>query len=100
LQHLTYQPRRGRPVRHVSDGRLLHSIGEPCIYRPVESSAADLQAILTGPPGEPIPQYQARKPQAIPAGTALSSDQEPGSTIASRQMRMSLLIESGLRATR
>jgi hypothetical protein len=84
LQHLTYQPRQGRPVRHVSNGRLLHSTGEPCIYRPVESSAADLQNILAGPPGEPIPQDQARKPQAIPAGTALSSDQEPGSTIASR----------------
>lgn len=88
-QHLTYQPRRGRPVRHVSeDGRPLHSISEPCIYRLAESSAADLQAILAGPPGEPIPQYQAGKPQAIPAGTALSSDHEPGSTAASRQIRM------------
>lgn len=67
LQHLTYQPRRGRPVRHVSeDGRLLHSIGEPCIYRLAESSAADLHAILAGPPGEPIPQYQARKPRPYP----------------------------------
>jgi hypothetical protein len=88
LQHLTYQPRRGGPARRVSeDGRLLHSIGEPGIYRLAESSAADLQAILAGPPGEPIPQYQARKPRAIPAGTALSSDHEPGSTTASRQKR-------------
>jgi hypothetical protein len=78
----------GRPVRHVSeDGRLLHSIGEPCIYRLAESSAADLQAILGGPPGEPIPQYQARKPKATPAGTVLSSDHEPGSTTASRHDR-------------
>lgn len=67
-----------------ASSRSSRSASEPCIYRLAESSAADLQAILAGPPGEPIPQYQARKPQAIPAGTALSSDHEPGSTTASR----------------
>jgi hypothetical protein len=71
LQRLTYRPRRGpRPVRHVSDdGRLLHSISVQGIYRLAGSSAADLEAILAGPPGEPIPLYQSRKQQPVPAGT-------------------------------
>jgi hypothetical protein len=71
LQRLTYRPRRGpRPVRHVSeDGRLLHSISVQGIYRLAESSAADLEAILAGPPGEPIPLFRSRKPQAVPAST-------------------------------
>ena len=56
-----------RPVRHVSeDGRPLHSIGEPCIYRLAESSAADLQAILAGPPGEPIPSTRHASPRPYP----------------------------------
>jgi hypothetical protein len=71
LQRLTYRPRRGpRPVRHVSDdGLLLHSISVQGIYRLAGSSAADLEAILAGPPGEPIPLYQSRKQQPVPAGT-------------------------------
>ncbi len=71
LRRLTYQPRRGpRPVRHVSkDGRLLHSPSVQGIYRLAESSAADLEAILAGPPGKPIPLYRSRNPQAVPAGT-------------------------------
>jgi len=53
----------GPAGRHVrEDGRLLHSIGEPCIYRLAESSAADLQAILAGPPGEPIPSTRHASP--------------------------------------
>src|ERR1022692_4209339 len=54
---LTFRPRRGpRPVRHVSeDGRLVHSLSVQGIYRLAESSAADLETVLAGPPGEPIP---------------------------------------------
>jgi hypothetical protein len=69
LRRLTYLPRRGpRPVRHVSDdGRLLHPLSVQDIYRLAESSAADLEAILTGPPGTPIPLSR-------PAGTDGFSD--------------------------
>jgi hypothetical protein len=56
LKRLTYHPRRGlRPVKHVTeDGRLTHPLSVQGIYRLAESSAADLEAILTGPSGEPI----------------------------------------------
>jgi len=71
LTRLTYRPRRGpRPVRHVSeDGRLMHSLSVQGIYRLAESSAADLETVLAGPPGEPIPLSRPRKPQGIPANT-------------------------------
>lgn len=71
LRRLTYRPRRGpRPVRHVSqDGRLLHSLSVQGIYRLAESSAADLEAVLAGLPGAPIPLSRPRKHQDIPAGT-------------------------------
>jgi hypothetical protein len=70
LRRLTYRPRRGpRPVRHVSsDGRLLRSLSVQGIYRLAESSAADLEAILAGPPGTPIPLSRPRKHHDIPAG--------------------------------
>jgi hypothetical protein len=69
LRRLTYRPRRGpRPVRHVSqDGRLMHSLSVQGIYRLAESSAADLETVLAGPPGAPIPLSRPRKPQGIPA---------------------------------
>lgn len=56
LKRLTYHPRRGlRPVKHVSeDGLLLRSLSLQGIYRLAESSAADLQSVLTGSPGLPI----------------------------------------------
>ncbi len=68
LRRLTYQPRRGpRPVRHVSaDGRLVHSLSVQGIYRLAGSSAADLEAVLAGPPGQPIPLTRSRRHQAIP----------------------------------
>jgi hypothetical protein len=70
LQRLTYRPRRGpRPVRHVSDdGRLLHPVSVQGIYRLAGSSAADLEAVLAGPPGEPIPLSRPRRHQPVPAG--------------------------------
>jgi hypothetical protein len=70
LQRMTCRPRRGpRPVRHVSeDGRLLHPISVQGIYRLAESSAADLEAVLAGPPGEPIPLSRPRRHQSAPAG--------------------------------
>jgi len=70
LGRLTYRPRRGpRPVRHVSDdGRLLHSISVQGIYRLAESSAADLEVVLAGPPGTPIPLSRPRRHQGVPAG--------------------------------
>jgi hypothetical protein len=40
------------------------------IYRLAASSAADLEAILAGPPGKPIPLYRSRKHQPVPADTA------------------------------
>jgi hypothetical protein len=69
LQRLTYRPRRGpRPVRHVSEaGRLLYSISVQGIYRLAESSAADLEAVLAGPPGQPISLFRPRKPQTAPS---------------------------------
>jgi len=65
-RRLTCRPRRGpRPVRHVSqDGRLLCSISVQGIYRLAGSSAADLEAVLAGPGGEPIPLSRSPKPQA------------------------------------
>lgn len=62
LKRLTYHPRRGpRPVKHVSeDGRLVRSLSVQGIYRLAEPSAADLDAVLTGPPGEPISLFRPR----------------------------------------
>ncbi|WP_203655942.1 hypothetical protein [Actinocatenispora rupis] len=62
LKRLTYRPRRGpRPVKHVSeDGRLVHPISVQGIYRLSEASAADLDAVLTGPPGTPITRRPSR----------------------------------------
>lgn len=73
LQRLTYRPRRGpRPVRHVSeDGRLVHPSGVQGIYRLAESSAADLEAILAGPPGAPIPLSRSRRHSPVPAGMGM-----------------------------
>lgn len=70
LRRLTYRPRRGpRPVRHISDdGRLLHSLSVQGIYRLAQSSAADLEAVLAGPPGPPISLSRPRKHHDIPAG--------------------------------
>jgi hypothetical protein len=87
LRRLTDRPRRGpRPVRHVSqDDRLLYSISVQGIYRLAESSAADLEAVLAGPPGEPIPLSRPRKPQAAPAGTeavAVGEYREPAAAAA------------------
>jgi hypothetical protein len=67
LKRLTYHPRRGpRPVKHVTEeGRLTHPLSVQGIYRLAESSAADLEAILTGPPGEPISLFRPR-PKKIP----------------------------------
>jgi hypothetical protein len=72
LGRLTYLPRRGpRPVRHVSpDGRLLHAISVQGIYRLAGPSAADLDAILAGPPGPPIPLTRPRKPRPVPEPAA------------------------------
>jgi hypothetical protein len=71
LKRLTYRPRRGpRPIKHVSDdGYLMHALSVQGIYRLAESSAAELEAILTGPPGEPITQPRAHRNQDVPANT-------------------------------
>jgi hypothetical protein len=71
LKRLTYRPRRGpRPIKHVSDdGYLIHALSVQGIYRLAESSAAELEAILTGPPGEPVTQPRARRNQDVPANT-------------------------------
>jgi hypothetical protein len=68
LKRLTYLPRRGpRPIKHVSeDGRLLHTLSVQGIYRLAGSSAADLEGILTGPPGEPITCPRPRRNQGPP----------------------------------
>ena len=68
LKRLTYRPRRGpRPVKHVSeDGRLMHVLSVQGIYRLAESSVADLEAVLTGPPGEPITRLRPRRSQDKP----------------------------------
>jgi hypothetical protein len=65
LKRLAYHPRRGlRPVKHVSaDGRLLHVLSVRGIYRLAESSAADLEAVLTGPPGNLITRPQSASSQ-------------------------------------
>jgi hypothetical protein len=70
LRRLTYRPRRGpRPVRHISDdGRLLHSLSVQGIYRLAQSSAADLETVLAGPPGPPISLSRPRKQHDVPAG--------------------------------
>lgn len=75
LQRLTYRPRRGpRPVRNVSDdGRLLHPESVHGIYRLAESSAADLETILAGPPGEPIPLSRSRRHQPVPASLRMDT---------------------------
>jgi hypothetical protein len=68
LKRLTYRPRRGpRPIKHVSDdGYLLHVLSVRGIYRLAESSAADLEAVLTGPPGEPITRPRRARPKTRP----------------------------------
>jgi hypothetical protein len=68
LKRLTYQPRRGpRLVRHVSqDGRLLHAVSVQGIYRLAESSAADLDATLVGPPGGPVPPSRPQRHPYVP----------------------------------
>lgn len=69
LRRLTYQPRRGlRPVKHVSDdGRLIHAVSVQGIYRLAELSVADLEAVLTGPSGEPIRLFRPRRIPDVPA---------------------------------
>jgi hypothetical protein len=69
LKRLTYHPRRGlRLVKHVSDdGRLMHPLSVQGIYRLAESSAADLEAVLTGAPGEPVSLLRSRKEPELPA---------------------------------
>jgi hypothetical protein len=69
LKRLTYHPRRGlRPVKHVSeDGRLMHPLSVQGIYRLAEASAADLEAVLTGAPGEPISLSRPRRKPEVPA---------------------------------
>ena len=69
LKRLTYHPRRGlRPVKHVSeDGRLMHPLSVQGIYRLAESSVADVEAILTGGPGEPISLHRPRRRPEEPA---------------------------------
>jgi hypothetical protein len=71
LKRLTYHPRRGpRPVKHVSeDGHLLHVLSVQGIYRLAESSAADLEAVLTGPLGNLITRPQPAKNQHQLAST-------------------------------
>src|ERR1700689_4582058 len=71
LKRLTYRPRRGlRPIKHVSDdGCLMHALSVQGIYRLAESSAAELEAILTGPPGEPRTQPRPRRNRDVPAHT-------------------------------
>ena len=65
LKRLTYRPRRGpRQIKHVSeDGRLVHALSVQGIYRLAESSAADLDAVLSGPPGAPAPITRLRPPR-------------------------------------
>jgi hypothetical protein len=75
LQRLTYRPRGGpRPVRHVSeDGRLLHPLSVQGIYRLAESSAADMEAIVAGPPGEPMPLSQSGRHQPVPPAMGMDA---------------------------
>jgi hypothetical protein len=83
-KRLTDRPRRGpRPVRHVSDdGRLMHSLSVQGIYRLAESSAADMETVLAGPPslgGVPRTFTSERhpRPASMTAGTRLSSPSRP-----------------------
>lgn len=57
LRRLAWRPRREPPrVRHVSgDGRPLHSLSIQGTCRLAESSAADLETVLAGPPGQTAP---------------------------------------------
>ncbi len=61
-KRLVFAPRRGpRPIKHVSDdGRLVHSVCVQGIYRLAESSQADIEAVLTGPPGKPVCPFPPR----------------------------------------
>src|SRR5690242_15047718 len=70
LRRLTYRPRRGpRPVRHVNDdGRLLHPGSVQGIYRLAESSAADLETVMAGAPGPPVPLSRPPRHDDTPAG--------------------------------
>jgi hypothetical protein len=73
LKRLTYQPRRGpRGVKHVTEeGRLAHSISVHGIYRLAAISAADFDAVLDGPPGEPIGRRSRTVPYISPDMTPL-----------------------------
>ncbi|MEV4463429.1 hypothetical protein AB0J51_07390 [Micromonospora echinofusca] len=60
LRRMTYLPRKGpRPVKHVSpEGLLTSSISVQGIYRLAPASAADLDAVLAGPPTPPVPRQR------------------------------------------
>jgi hypothetical protein len=67
-KRLVFAPRRGpRPIKHVSDdGRLVHSVPVQGIYRLSESSAADIEAVLAGPPGQTVCPFPPRHRQPPP----------------------------------
>ena len=74
---------RSISVRHVSDdGRLLHPLSVQGIYRLAESSAADLEAILAGPPAHRsrCPGHAGTSP--CPQAWTPSSDPQPQYHIA------------------
>lgn len=70
LKRMTYAPRRGpRPVRYVTeDGRLARILSIQGIYRLAESSVADLEAVLAGPPGPPVTRPRSRRATSAAPG--------------------------------
>jgi hypothetical protein len=45
----------------------MHPLSVQGIYRLAESSAADLEAVLTGAPGEPVSLFRSRRMPEVPA---------------------------------
>ncbi|WP_254705652.1 hypothetical protein [Streptomyces vilmorinianum] len=51
LERLTYTSRRGeRTLKHVEDGRLIHSVGVQGIYRLAAGSAEEIRRLVGGAP--------------------------------------------------
>jgi hypothetical protein len=74
LERLTFRSRRReRTLKHVQDGRLLHSLPIQGIYRLSEPSAAELAALLTAPavPSAPSRRLRRRSPPVTPGQQCL-----------------------------
>jgi hypothetical protein len=71
--------------------------GAEDIYRLTHSSATDLEAVLGGPPGAPIPLFRTRRHRSVPADAEpLFRPADPADRIATRPRQMRAFPQRGL----